>query len=282
MRIFSTFAMNYISIILHKRIVYLIALNVLFFGCGSDDEEPIDCSSANLQASIGSVFDATCGLENGSFQLTISGGAAPFELTIPGMGTQSIQSRTTTVDNIPAGNYNLSVRDNNNCTTNSNVTIDDVNDVAIETQIEASGCQSANGSITVSATGGKEPYMYSLDGGSIQSNNVFSGLAVGDYTALVTDEDGCQTSVTVSVLSGVSYNDNIIPIINANCAISNCHDGSNAALPDWTDLETVQASAGDIKTRTLDGTMPPAGRPDLKVEDIQAIACWVDDGALNN
>lgn len=274
--------MHYISIFLPQRIAYLLALTVLFFGCGSDNEEPIDCSSANLQASIGTVSDATCGLENGSFQLAISGGNAPFELTIPGLGSQSLPSNANLVENIPGGNHTIIVTDVNNCDFSTNITVNDVNDVAIETQIEASGCQTANGTIAVSASGGKEPYMYSLDGGAMQTDNIFTELAVGDYTALVTDGDGCQTSVTVSLLSGVSYNENIIPIINANCAISGCHDGSSAALPDWTDLTTVQANAADIKTRTSEGTMPPAGRPDLKVEEIQAIACWVDDGALNN
>jgi hypothetical protein len=116
----------------------------------------------------------------------------------------------------------------------------------------------------------------------MQTDNNFSGLEAGDYTALVTDDDGCQASVTVSVLSGVSYNDNIVPIINTHCAISGCHNGSNAALANWTDLATVQTNADNIKTRTTNGTMPPAGRPDMQTAEIQAIACWVDDGALNN
>jgi hypothetical protein len=29
-------------------------------------------------------------------------------------------------------------------------------------------------------------------------------------------------------------------------------------------------------------SMPPAGQPDLEPEEIQAIACWVDDGAPDN
>jgi hypothetical protein len=274
--------MNCKSIFFQKHFTLLLTISWLLFSCGSDDETPVDCKTSNLILTTDNVMDASCGLDNGGFELSLSGGTAPFELTIPGLGSQLIQPGASSIDNIPAGNYNISVRDNNNCITNSNVIIVDINNVVIETQVEASGCQTENGTISVSAAGGKEPYMYSLDGGTNQTDNVFTGLAVGDYTALVTDDDGCQTSVTVSLLSGVSYNDNITPIINANCAISGCHDGSNAALPNWTDLETVQANAADIKTRTSDGTMPPAGRPDLKTEEIQAIACWVDDGALNN
>ena len=98
---------------------------------------------------------------------------------------------------------------------------------------------------------------------------------------MVTDDNGCQNSVTVSVDNGTSYNDDIVPIINTNCAVSGCHDG-NSSPPDWTDLALVQENAENIKTRTMDGSMPPAGRQDLQPTEIQAIACWVDDGALNN
>ena len=258
-----------------------LAFSLLIVSC-SDDDESFDCTSSDLQAAVSNVLDASCSLDNGSFELTISGDAAPFELTVPGLGTQTVQAGTSTVENVPAGNYNISIRDNNNCNTSLSVVLDDVNNVAVEAQIEASGCQTANGTITVIATGGKEPYLYSLDGGAMQADNVFSGLEVGDYTALVTDDDGCQNSTTVSVLSGVSYNNNIVPLFETNCSLSGCHDGSNAALPNWTDFATVQANAENIKTRTLDGTMPPAGRPDLLPAEIQAIACWVDDGALNN
>jgi VCBS repeat-containing protein len=162
------------------------------------------------------------------------------------------------------------------------VIIDDVNNLALEPQLVAAGCETSNGTITINASGGKEPYSYSLDGGAAQAEEVFPGLSVGDYTALVMDDDGCESSVTVTVLSGVSYNDQILPIINTNCAKSGCHDGSNSSIPNWTNLTTVQTNAANIKTRTANGSMPPAGNDALEPAEVQAIACWVDDGALAN
>jgi len=44
----------------------------------------------------------------------------------------------------------------------------------------------------------------------------------------------------------------------------------------------VQANADKIKQRTSDGSMPPPNNTEPTPEEIQAIACWVDDGALNN
>jgi hypothetical protein len=237
--------------------------------------------SANLQGSVSNVADAICDLDNGSFDLTISGGNGPFEFNVGGGAFQSIQSGITMIEGVPSGNHVVTVKDANNCTATANVNISNVNDVALGTEVIASGCETSNGVITLTASGGQEPYTFSLDGGSAQSENMFSGLAVGDYTVLVTDDNGCQNSVTVSVDNGTSYNDDIVPIINTNCAVSGCHDG-NSSPPDWTDLALVQENAENIKTRTTDGSMPPPGKPDLQPTEIQAIACWVDDGALNN
>jgi trimeric autotransporter adhesin len=53
------------------------------------------------------------------------------------------------------------------------------------------GCGASNGSITITASGGTAPYQYSINGGANQPSATFSGLAVGSYTLLVTDANGC-------------------------------------------------------------------------------------------
>ena len=71
--------------------------------------------------------------------------------------------------------------------------------------------------------------------------------------------------------------------MNTHCAISGCHNGSNATLPNWTDLATVQANAARYKNPDIQ--MAPCrqrARPDMQPAEVQAITCWVDDGALNN
>jgi len=86
----------------------------------------------------------------------------------------------------------------------------------------------------------------------------------------------CQPEIT-------TYSGVIEPIIANSCALPNCHDGSNAALPNWTIFENVQAEAVEIKERTGNRTMPPSSSGIvLSAEQIDDIACWVDNGAQNN
>ena len=77
--------------------------------------------------------------------------------------------------------------------------------------------------------------------------------------------------------TGVSWSSSVSSIISTSCAISGCHiPGTGRA--NFLDPATVQANAEDIKTRTGNRTMPQTGS--LTDEQIEHIACWVDDGAV--
>ena len=264
---------------LSKQLI-IAAFLVFIYGCG--DDESIDCMSGSLAASVSNVIDARCGLANASFELSISGGRSPFEFSLTGTDFQDVLAGSNLIESVPSGNYLLTVRDANGCVTNVPLTIANQNQPSTSVIITVSGCEKAEGSITINASGGEEPYSFSLDSGTAQTENIFSGLAKGAYTALISDFNGCQTTVDINIISGTSYKNEIIPIINMHCAINDCHDGSNTALPDWTDLPTIRSLAETFKNRTLNGTMPPPERPALTSEEIKAVACWIDDGTLNN
>ncbi|MEX0274580.1 MAG: T9SS type B sorting domain-containing protein, partial [Flavobacteriaceae bacterium] len=54
--------------------------------------------------------------------------------------------------------------------------------------------------VTVTASGGTTPYLYSLDGGASYTNsNVFNNVAVGSHDVVVLDGKGCSSTTTVTV-----------------------------------------------------------------------------------
>lgn len=59
-------------------------------------------------------------------------------------------------------------------------------------------------SVTVAATGGVGPYLYSLDGGILQSSNLFSSVTAGNHTLSVKDQNGCIKIVSFTVNSNLS------------------------------------------------------------------------------
>ena len=81
---------------------------------------------------------------------------------------------------------------------------------------------------------------------------------------------------------GVSFANAIAPIISTSCAISGCHVPGRQ-LPTLETYEQISSNSESIKTKTSNGTMPPAASGiELSTEQINDIACWVDAGAPDN
>ena len=89
---------------------------------------------------------------------------------------------------------------------------------------------------------------------------------------------------------GVSFQEDILPILQASCAVPGCHVAPNP--PKGLNLETYAGfekggvfkpgdSNGSVVIRRIDGGgMPPAGP--LPEEQIQLFKDWIDEGAENN
>jgi hypothetical protein len=84
----------------------------------------------------------------------------------------------------------------------------------------------------------------------------------------------------------ISFADDISPIIMTKCAIEGCHNGDNGADKNWTNFDLFQENAknGLVKSYVVNRIMPKAesSAGPLSQEQINAIACWVDQGAQNN
>ncbi|MFY7888383.1 MAG: hypothetical protein ACOVOW_05715 [Spirosomataceae bacterium] len=62
----------------------------------------------------------------------------------------------------------------------------------------------SNGTITIAATSGSAPYSFSINGGASQEGSVFNNLTAGNYTATVTDINGCTANTSVTVNQSTS------------------------------------------------------------------------------
>ena len=108
---------------------------------------------------------------------------------------------TTSVSGLTAGTWTCTVTDANGCTESQNFTITQPATLGASinsyTNVSCSG--NANGTATVSVSGGTAPYNYSWSpsGGTAASA---SGLAAGTYTVTITDANSCVTSANVEII----------------------------------------------------------------------------------
>lgn len=89
-----------------------------------------------------------------------------------------------------------------------------------------------------------------------------------EYNVEETQEINCSTDV--------SFINTIKPIIDTKCL--ECHNGNQ--FPDLRTYQGISTNAERVKNETFARRMPLGGT--LTTEEIEAIFCWVESGALNN
>jgi len=80
----------------------------------------------------------------------------------------------------------------------------------------------------------------------------------------------------------VTYSKNVVPIINAHCAIDGCHV-AGFAPGDFTSFQVLYSKVenGSFELRVFElRIMPP--NDSLSDEELKTFQCWIDNGALNN
>ncbi len=108
------------------------------------------------------------------------------------------------------------------------------------------------------------------------------------YLAVLLVIDACVSHdfPEYSCNDSYSFSVNIRPIIENKCAISGCHNGDLGQGLNWTFFQSFheRAESGLVKYRVTHRIMPPDYSPagPLSQEQINAIACWTDQGSLDN
>jgi hypothetical protein len=130
--------------------------------------------------------------------VTASGGTGALEYSLNGVNFQTANTFPGQVQ----GDYTITVRDANQCTTVTYLTISPA-PAAISASASAPVILCSGGSTTlnVTASGGTGTLEYSLNGVTWQGGNTFAGLGTGTYTITVRDANLCTTTTSVTVTS---------------------------------------------------------------------------------
>lgn len=171
-----------------------------------------------------------------------------------------IGQTTTTAIGLNAGIYIAEVSDVSGCVSLDTVTINSPTQIIPNDGIVPVSCSAitlCDGSAFVKPTGGSSPYTYLWTGNPTgQGTDSISGLCVGAYTVTITDNNNCDTAVTINVSQGGNYNA-IINVTDETCA--NSCDGtaevilSGITAPPHTYLWSPVPPGGQQGNRVLSG-----------------------------
>ncbi len=148
-------------------------------------------TNPNAPTASASATPAGCGLSNGSINLTVSGGTAPF-------GFQWSHGPTAEdPQNLPAGVYTVTVTDAANCSATASASVTNPNAPTASATATPAGCGLSNGSINLSVSGGTAPFGFQWSHGSAAEDP--QNLPAGVYTVTVTDAANCSATASASV-----------------------------------------------------------------------------------
>lgn len=133
------------------------------------------------------------GQSTGSATVSVSGNTSPYTYTWSPAGGNS-----STAGALATGAYTVAILDANNCAATQTLYIAQPAALTGTAASSAANCNNADGSATVTVTGGEAPYSYTWSpaGGNAA---VTTGIATGSYTCSIRDLNNCALSLTTSV-----------------------------------------------------------------------------------
>jgi hypothetical protein len=153
-----------------------------------------------LSISTSNVENVLCaGGEDGFISFEISGGNAPYTYEWDGLPGEI----NPELDNLMAGSYSVTVTDEYGCAFPADFEITQPDSLMLTFTSTGVGAPNlANGAAGVDVTGGTPDYSYLWSTG--ETTDSISGLMVGNYTVVVTDENGCEIEGEVDIASAIS------------------------------------------------------------------------------
>ncbi len=213
--------------------------------CTVEDSIEVTETGSSILATLTSV-GTSCGLCNGSAEVTITSGQAPF--TFEWSSGESVFNPSS----LCSGDAIVTITDAGGCTSDFSVSISASVAPTISFTQEGSTCGASTGSIDLTVADGQSPYSYTWTGpnGFTATTEDISNIEAGSYTVEVLDASLCSVSETITISN---TNSPILSFIatNANCgesigAIDLVLENTTAPTFVWTGPNAFTAITEDI------------------------------------
>ncbi|MDG1475705.1 MAG: gliding motility-associated C-terminal domain-containing protein [Vicingaceae bacterium] len=203
--------------------------------------ETIVVGQADSISENSTFTDVSCnGTCDGTASVTPTGGTAPYTFL------WSTGATASSVSGLCAGPASVTITDFNNCTKIVNFTIGTPIALTATTSVTATTCNgTCDGTATANPAGGTGPYSFQWNDPAAQTNQTATGLCPGTFNVIITDNNGCSITETVTVIDATPILANEATTNstcgNADGTASVCavSGGTGPYTFDWTTLGNV-------------------------------------------
>jgi len=224
-------------------------------GCATTETFKVDGGSSNMSMDL-EVNNAGCE-DNGRIWVTVNGGTAGYQLTWAGptSGEANLANNGYQINNLKAGNYTLTVRDQHGCSHSKTVTVNGgSNNLTLALESNPATC-SQNGYLWADVRNGEGPYEVSWTGASTGAINVSNAgfqvpdLPAGAYWVSVKDKNGCSITKEVTIANGGSNMGVDLEVTNGSCGTNSyisvtIQNGDGPYYIAWTGPKNGEVNSG--------------------------------------
>lgn len=172
-------------------------------GCSGSATYTVDQPTQLLAVSVTSTPSVCEGLSDGQATATATGG-------VPGYTyVWNTQATSSSITNIGAGTYAVTVTDSRGCTATATSIINSIPLINSSASVQLFACANPpHATVTITATGGSgSGFSYNVTGVGTNTTGIFNDVLAGNYVYLVSDGAGCQNegNFTVTVPQDDAY-----------------------------------------------------------------------------
>jgi len=182
--------------------------------CTATASKTINGQSPEIFAEIRNIRAVSClPKADGGFTVVPSGGDGSGNFTYE---WETGSSTSGNISGVAAGEYQVTVTDNNGCSVVREVSIGGATTFDMTVTPSGETCLGrGDGSINISASG--NGISYSIDGETFQNSGFFDNVLPGQYTVLATDNTGCGNQEQITIDGGTRFDLRNSIVSQANC-----------------------------------------------------------------
>ena len=219
------------------------------------------------------LINELCSGQNGSIELSISGGSAPLSYD------WNNGENTASITGLTSGDYTCTITDNTGCNIQAGPYTINNSSGSFSLSLNSStdeSCNLSNGAIDINTTGGSGPITYSWNSGQITED--LSNISAGIYQLTATDNNGCIDVIEIELINNAgNLSLTAFQITDETC--SNAGGSIDITIAGGNPGYTFLWSNGEI-TEDISGL--PAGIYNVQVNDIAGCTYYSDDFIVNN